>query len=131
MTLVSEPLFLGMELFDSTMAAAKETRHKEMLDQILIMVMKMASDLEACNTAFQAAHPAVVANSDNSDSASSALTVVPAASLTLSRTFTPLPKAPFTVNITPTFTCTGYNSTTLSSPPSTPTPLSRFQIQGR
>ena len=48
------------------MDAAQEARCKEMLDQILVMVTKMASDLEACNAAFRTAPPAFVADSDSS-----------------------------------------------------------------
>ncbi|XP_066382864.1 uncharacterized protein [Miscanthus floridulus] len=53
-------------LSDSAMDAAQEARCKEMLDQILVMVTKMVSDLEACNAAFRTAPPAFVADSDSS-----------------------------------------------------------------
>jgi hypothetical protein len=50
------------------MDAAQEARCKEMLDQILIMVMKMASDLlGGVLRGLRATHPAVVADSDNSE----------------------------------------------------------------
>ena len=39
-----------------------------MLDRILVMVMKMASDLEASNTAFQAPYPAFVTGNNDSTS---------------------------------------------------------------
>jgi hypothetical protein len=70
-----------------------------MLDQMLVMVTKMVSDLEACYAAFRAAHPAVIADSDNNEHEHGGDDCGREVDI-----------ATNTANINPTFTGTGYNS---------------------